>query len=260
MPTNPTYPTPEHAAAAGAVVEFFAARPETDAVLVVNSCARGKATPDSCLDALVLIPEGASTGETEAAWRAFRDAHPAFAALRAAGAFSVVHLDVHDGAFAPPDHPADEFPDGFELEIGNALVYSRLLWERAGRDRLAGLRARWLPYYDETLRRERLAAVRWCAEDCLDHVPSAVARGLYFQAFDRLYRAFQLFLQGLFVQRRVYPIAYNKWIREQVVEILGLPELYPQLPPLFEIARFESDAMIAKAAALRRLLDESVPG
>ena len=38
-----------------AVVDFFGQRAETEAVLLVNSCARGKATPDSCLDIAVLV-------------------------------------------------------------------------------------------------------------------------------------------------------------------------------------------------------------
>lgn len=63
----------------------------------------------------------------------------------------------------------------------------------------------------------------------LDHVPFFLERGLPFQAFDRLYKAQQEFLQGLFIARRVYALAYNKWIREQVVEWLDLPEVFDQL-------------------------------
>ena len=66
-------------------------------------------------------------------------------------------------------------------------------------------------------------------------------RGLYFQAFDRLYKALREFLQGLFIARRTYALAYNKWIRMQVVEWLGLPELYAELTPILEISRLESD-------------------
>jgi hypothetical protein len=39
-------------------------------------------------------------------------------------------------------------------------------------------------------------------------------------------------LQALFVERRTYPLAYNKWIREQVTEWLTLPGLYEELPPI----------------------------
>jgi hypothetical protein len=83
-----------------------------------------------------------------------------------------------------------------------------------------------------------------------------VERGLYFQSFRRLYNAFGEFLQALFIARRVYPIAYDKWICEQIEEILGLPELYRQLPALLEIPHFESREHAVKAETLRRLLHE----
>jgi hypothetical protein len=66
-------------------------------------------------------------------------------------------------------------------------------------------------------------------------------------------------LQVLFINRRIYPIAYDKWVREQVVDILELPELYAHLPNLFEIKKFESDEVASKAAHLRHLLDQQVP-
>ena len=249
---TPAYPTPEHERAAAAIVTFFAARDETDAVLLVNSCARGRATPDSCLDIKVLIPEGADPSRLDAAWQHHHTIDPVFSALRRAGVFSVVHLDIEDGRLDPVPHPDDEYPDAFELVIGNYLVYSVSLWERG--EHLNHLRRRWLPYYDEALRQERLAAVSWCCRHYLEHIPLYVERGLYFQSFARLWRAFQMFLQVVFIARRTYPIAYDKWIYEQVVEILGLPELYEQLPRLFEIRHFESRELVDKAAALRRLL------
>jgi predicted nucleotidyltransferase len=54
MQLKAAYPTLEHRKAAEAFVEFFTANYQIDAVLLVNSCARGKATRDSCLDIVVL--------------------------------------------------------------------------------------------------------------------------------------------------------------------------------------------------------------
>ena len=257
MRYTPAYPTPEHERAAVAAVAFFSARPETEAVLLVNSCARGQATPDSCLDISVLVPAGTDIAATEAAWAAHEVDDPAVAALHSVGAFSVVHPNVIDGRFGPDPHPADEYPDDFEIAVGNALAYSSPLWERG--DRLQRLRGEWLPYYAEDLRQQRLADVRWCCAHLLDHIPLYVARGLYFQALARLWGAFRVFLQALFIAHRTYPIAYDKWIRDQVVGILGLPDLYARLPGLFEIGRLESDELAGKALALRELLDTHVP-
>jgi hypothetical protein len=106
------------------------------------------------------------------------------------------------------------------------------------------------------LRKERLAMVRmYCLKD-LDHIPLFIERNLFFQSFDRLYNAYRQFLQALFISCRMYPIAYNKWIREQVEEILGLPELYQQITHLFEIKHFESREMVDKGKELEELLEK----
>ena len=60
------YPTPEHQHAAKTVVDFFAAVSEIEAVCLICSCARGKASRDSCLDILVLgRPEAMSTAQAD---------------------------------------------------------------------------------------------------------------------------------------------------------------------------------------------------
>jgi hypothetical protein len=257
MPDQDRYPTAEHARAADAIVSYFSTSPGVETILLTNSCARGTATRDSCLDIAILAPADAPGREALApAWARFQAADPCVAALRAVGRFSVVHLDVIDGAFRPDPRDLDSGADWFEVELGNYLVYARPLWQPG--DHYAHLRARWLPYYGDDLRAERLAAVRSSCLHHLDHIPPYVERGLFFQSFDRLYIAFALFLQGLFIARRTYPIAYNKWIRQQIIDILGMPDLYPELPRLFEIERFESTELVAKARALRALLEAHV--
>jgi hypothetical protein len=142
----------------------------------------------------------------------------------------------------------------FEVGVGNFLAYSVPLWQ--GSDYLDQLKAQWLPYYNEELRTQRLNKVRWFCLNNLHHIPLYVDRGLHFQSFDRLYNAYREFLQALFITRRTYPIAYNKWIREQVEEILGLPELYEQLSHLFEIKKFESPELVVKAREVEELLEK----
>jgi hypothetical protein len=63
-------------------------------------------------------------------------------------------------------------------------------------------------------------------------------------------------LQALVIAHRTYPIAYNKWIHEQVAGRLGLPELYAQLPAVLEVSRLEGDAILGNADHLRGLLEE----
>lgn len=256
MQIGAAYPTVEHEQASEMIVGFFSARTGIEAAILTGSCARGKATYDSCLDFLVVVqPEVLSAEKTalEQHWNDFYETQGVFEALRQVGEYSNVDLEFIDGRFEPRPRSWTSGPDEFELEIGNALVYAVPLWERS--DYLERLKNQWLPYYDEDLRQERLAMVRRYCLNNLNHIPLYVDRGLYFQAFHRLYDTFREFLQGLFISRRTYPIAYDKWIREQIEEILHMPELYRQLPELFKIERFESREIVNRAEALRHLLE-----
>jgi predicted nucleotidyltransferase len=260
MQLRATYPSPEHQQAAQAIIEFFRANYPVEAVLLLNSCARGKATRDSCLDMLVLarpdiLNPHLSTWEKQ--WEDFNRTHPLIQTLKTVGKYSEVHLDFSGGVFAPQERDEAAGPDSFEVEIGNFLLYSLPLWHAS--DYLAHVKQQWLPYYAEPLRRQRLSMVRHYCLNNLHHVPLYLDRGLYFQSFDRLYNAYQEFLQALFISRRTYPIAYNKWIQEQIVDILHLPDLYGQLVHLFEIEHFESRELLDKARQVEQLLERYAP-
>jgi predicted nucleotidyltransferase len=255
-----TYPTLEHQNAADVIVDYFVSNYKIDAVLLVNSCARGKATRDSCLDIIVLAkpePSRSSLKQLESGWEELERSDQTIKALYKAGKYSVVHPDFISGVFIPGEQDESAGPDDFEIQIGNFLAYSVPLWE--GSDYFRQLKEQWLPYYPEELRQQRLDRVRWFCLNNLHHIPLYIERGLYFQSFDRLYNAYQEFLQALFIARRTYPIAYNKWIREQVEEILGLPELYAQLSHLFEIRQFESSEIAEKAKEVEHLLEKYAP-
>ena len=260
MELRAAYPTPEHRQAADVMVDFFSTQFEIDAVLLVNSCARGKATRDSCLDIVVLAQPDTLQAHLAAwqnHWAQFEQTDAAIEHLRHAGKYAEVHLDFINGVFAPEERDEAAGPDSFELGMGNFLAYSVPLWQ--GSSYLAQLKGEWLPYYNEALRRERLSMVRRYCLNNLHHIPLYLERGLYFQSFDRLYNAYGEFLQALFISRRTYPIAYNKWIREQIVELLNLPELYKRLPRLFEIKHFESPEVGAKAREVEQLLEQYAP-
>ena len=256
MPFQAAYPTPEHQTAADAITDFFVSKYKIDAVLLVNSCARGKATRDSCLDMVVLAnpdPSRSSLSTLSTGWEEFEKSNQTLTALYKVGKYSVVHPDFIDGVFIPQEQDEAAGPDDFELWIGNFLAYSVPLWE--GSDYLAQLKRQWLPYYNDDLRHQRLNMVRRYCLNNLHHIPPYIERGLYFQSFDRLYNSYREFLQALFIARRTYPIAYNKWIKEQFEEILGLPELYAQLAHLLEIKHFESDEIADKAREVEELLE-----
>jgi len=254
------YPTREHEDAARLATEFFSHRDGVEAVLLTCSCARGKAVPGSCVDISVLLHPSVEPREREqleATWSDHSGVSPVLSALSRHGKYAHVDVDLADGEFAEGYHGWCSGPDEFELEIGNLLQYSVPLWEHG--DRFAQLKGTWLPYYDSQRRTRRLTMVRKYCLNNLDHVAPYVERELFFQAFRRLYHAAGEFLQALFIARRIYPVAYDKWVREQLTEILGAPELYSQLVSLLSMSRFESDEMSRKAVVLGDLLEKHCP-
>ena len=260
MKFEPIYPSPEHQNAANVITEHFVSNYKIDAVLLVNSCARGKATRDSCLDIVVLAKEGeerSQLNELKSSWYELESSSQEIQNLYKVGKYSVVHPDFIRGIFTPREQDESAGPDDFEIQIGNFLAYSYPLWQ--GSDYFTQLKEQWLPYYNEELRLQRLERVRWFCLNNLHHIPLYIERGLYFQSFDRLYNAYQEFLQALFIARKTYPIAYNKWIHEQLVGILGLPKLYEQITHLFEIKKFESTEIADKAEEVEELLDKYAP-
>ena len=250
------FPTQLHERAAETVADFLADAPGIDTTLVVNSCARGRAVPQSDLDMAALVresvtPEGVF--ELEKAWGEFATSNSVLSDFRRSGRFSKIHLDLFTGRFTAPCWDDGGGPDDFEIEIGNRVAYAVPI--RSAGELFSRLQTRWLPFYREPLRLERLTMARSACEYDLDHVPFFVERGLHFQAFARLYKALREFLQGLFIAHRSYPIAYDKWLHEQVAERLRLPDLYRELPPILSVNLVEGDELCDRADRLRLHLD-----
>ena len=258
MKNKTTYPTIQHEKATEALVEFFSDQ-DIDSIILTCSWARGKATKDSCLDITVLVfPEKLIRQKEilEKRWNEFYESEKIFSDLYQVGKYSHIDLDFTDGCFEPKSPGWTTGPDNFELEIGNTFVYVIPLLECT--DYFQKCKAQYLPYYNEELRQKRLAEAKKFCFNNLDHVPLYVERGLYFQAFNRLYLASQEFLQALFISRRIYPIAYDKWIREQIEDILGMPKLYKKLVSIMEISHFESNEIADKAIILEHLFQSHI--
>jgi predicted nucleotidyltransferase len=256
MALKATFPTPLHQEVAELIRDYFLAFPAIDTVLVVNSCARGNAVPESDLDFAILTTPGTTIKERsriEGLWQTYQQTKPAFLKYRQSNQFAHLHLDIIEANYTPINQEKGEPIDYFEIEIGNQVCYSAPMGN-AG-PYFKELQNKWLPYYNEDLRLQRVSMSRSACEYDLDHIPLFVKRELYFQAFDILCKAFQEYLQTLFIVNRIYPIAYNKWIKEQVAKWLNMPDLYTKLPPILSVSNIESNEIIEKAALLRQLLN-----
>ncbi len=256
MLRKPIFPTTLHQGAADMVYEYFKKVPETDTVLVVNSCARGQAVAESDLDFAILVkPEtnAAASNNILADWLTFSASEPAIVQYKDSNRYAHLHLDIIDGHYTPAILEPGEPGDSFEIEIGNQVVYSAAMNDSG--PYFQELQNKWLPYYDDDLRSERLIAIRTACEYDLGHIPVLIKRELYFHALDTLYKAFREYLQALFITHRTYPIAYNKWIRDQVVNWLGKPGLYQKLLPILSVSHLESDEMNRKAEMLFDVLN-----
>lgn len=256
MTFKPTFPTSLHKDAAELISDYFLKIPNVDTVLVVNSCARGQAVPESDLDFAILVKPNTDPIEIkqiETSWQTYADSQPTLLKYKQSNQFAQIHLDLIDGNYTPTILEIGVASDFFEIEIGNHICYSAPM-HNAG-NYFNELQNKWLPYYNEELRLQRLTMTRKACEYELDHIPYFIKRTLYFQAFDTLYKAFQAYLQTLFIANKTYPIAYNKWIKEQIVKWLNKPDLYPKLSPILSITNIESNEINDKAKMLRELLD-----
>lgn len=254
---KPVFPTKLHHDAAEVVRDFFSKIPAVDTVLVVNSCARGQAVLESDLDFAILVKPGATVTEVnniELSWKEYEQHQQAILRYKQSNLFAHLHLDLIDGNYSPKDMGDGEPIDYFEIEIGNQVCYSAPM--NIPGTYFEELQKRWLPYYNEELRLQRLQMVRDACDYDLKHIPLFVKRELYFQAFDILCKAFQEYLQALFIANKIYPIAYNKWIKEQVAKWLKKPELYACLPSILSIKNIETDEISNKANAVRKLLED----
>src|SRR3954471_1857180 len=94
------FPTMLHQDTAEIVRDYFLAIHEVDTVLVVNSCARGQAVPESDLDYAILVNPDTTEDEIkgiENSWQIYLEKQPTLLKYRQSGRFADIHLDIIDG-------------------------------------------------------------------------------------------------------------------------------------------------------------------
>jgi hypothetical protein len=246
------FPTNDHAVVAQIVANYSVKVKDMDTVLVVNSCARGQAVPESDLDMAILVNGSIDEVALENEWQEYAQTNKVIMAFRKRSPFSAVHLDFFNGTFEISDWDDGGGPDDYEIEIGNRVAYATP-FQVAG-PQFQELQSQWLPYYGEPQRQTRLAMVLAACRYDLDHVPFFVDRELKLQAFDRLHKAFKEFLQGLFIAEQTYPIAYNKWLEYQLT-MIGKSDLYEPLLSVLSVSDLRTTDLCNNVRILMELVD-----
>jgi len=149
MTLIPKFPTKLHSDAAEIIRDYFLPNPNVDTVLIVNSCARGTAVPESDLDFAILVKPGTSITEIqnmEKAWQKFNQIQATLLAFKQSSRFSHLHIDIISGTYTPTILEVGVASDYFEIEIGNHICYS-VPMNNAG-PYFQNLQKIWLPYYN----------------------------------------------------------------------------------------------------------------
>ena len=254
---NFKFPTQSHQEAFEATVEYFKKKEEALAITLVGSVLRGQGSFDADIDVDVFVenPKAIDILSSE---------------------FDVVGPSILEGLKDKPDtgrffdiglhirtlNPQlkqrswTDGPGEFEIELGHSFVYCEPVFKRGTAYDLA--KKKFVPYYNATLRNERLKETEKFCLNNIEHIELYVKRGLYFQAFKRLHDACQEFLQALFISKRTYPLDYDKWVEYELIEILKMPELYREFVPLYELQKLESDELVSKGKHLHNLFKKYV--
>jgi tetratricopeptide (TPR) repeat protein len=249
------FPTSAHELAFNEAVDFFKKKKSVLAITLEGSIFRGQGSHDADVDIDVFVKDSKAIN---ALGKEFDTVGPAIVSgLRkqgVTGRFFDIGLHLRLLEQEPGKRSWTTGPDEYEIELGHSFVYCKLIFERNGAWTKA--RKRYVPYYNENLRKKRFKEVlKYCLNN-IDHIEPYVKRGLYLQALKRFHNAIEEFLQVLFISRKTYPIDYDKWVEYELTEILKLPQLYRQIVSLYEIKNLESSELIGKGELLRKICEE----
>ena len=127
MVFTPKFPTRLHQDTAAIISDYFQNIPGVDTVLIVNSCARGQAVPESDLDFAILVKPTTTANEIKSIDKAcltYSAHEQTLLNYKQASPFAHIHLDVIDGNYLPAKIEPGEPIDNFEIEIGNQVCYA----------------------------------------------------------------------------------------------------------------------------------------
>lgn len=246
------------------VVDYFRSYPGVYAIVLTGSLARGKAVEGSCIDLHVFL------GKREFDSLAVTIKSRAEAYSRVGGQicfyqgeleggilFGDVRVDVgftYGNFSVSRENSFDMTRDEFETTIGNLFAYCILLHEKG--DRYRQLRRKYLPFYDDRLRKVRLEGTREEFNFKIWKTRWLAGRGEFIASLTTLLEAQRIFLQHVFIKEATYPIDYVKWIKEQCSNILRMPGLYRELVSIVDGVTLSRAGISRKVAVLEKLFEK----
>src|SRR3954469_13037332 len=104
MVFKPGFPTKLHQDSAEVIRDYFLSIRNVDTVLVVNSCARGQAVPESDLDFAILVKPDTTPNKIkniETTWQTYSESQPTILEYKKSNPFAHLHLDIINGNYTP---------------------------------------------------------------------------------------------------------------------------------------------------------------
>jgi len=213
--TDQLFPTKIHQSAATEFVSLFSKDKNVMAILLTCSCDRGKAEKSSCVDFALVVNDYKYKKALEKKFEEFKKTSKNYKKLDKFYKYTHIDLDIINGVFKPKRRWATSSPIEYELELGNFVAYSVIMLKRE--KYFSKIKKKYLPYYDEKLRRERLKGTKKYLFNNLDHIDQLVERKLYFHAYDRLYKALQEFLQAFSIKIKFIPYLMINGLRTNML-------------------------------------------
>lgn len=132
---------------------------------------------------------------------------------------NIFDLVITDSSVYYSTYSEDISKDNFELYVGNLFVHSKLLFQK--RNYYSSLQKKYLPYYNDKLRTLRMAGLTKDINRQINQIKNNAQAGQIINALYYLNRTILSIIQLKFIQKRVYPLSYQKWINYQFKKILG---------------------------------------
>ncbi len=258
-----SYPNQSYREVLTRVVKYFRTYNGVYAIVLTGSLARGKAVEGSCIDLHVfleneqfkdLVSERSLGSRIEAYsqlggricfYEGEVEGGLLFGGIRVDVGFTNAEFDPHS------KNSFDVVRDEFETTIGNLLAYSVVLYEKDGRHQR--LKQKYLPFYNDRLRKARLNATKEEFDYKIWKTKWLADRGEYLASLGALLEAQRILLQHVFIKERKYPIDYTKWINEQCLKILRMPDLYQDIVSTISGLELTKRGMHEKANNLEQL-------